>query len=338
MRALPSMLPDLGTLTHDLNCALQKSGHVDGHVSIVSREVNSRTSTWPSEIVTCHVHDGSELRLFCKYGGRAVDDTCGHRGGITYEAEVYRHVLQPLPFSTPRFYGAYTNPLTGITSLALEHIHGARRIGGKSDPEAKQPIGGKSDPGAALRLAAGWIGRFHAANETRLSLAATALLNVYDAAYYLAWARRTSLFSGQLRGEFPWLASLCDRFEDFVPSLLAPPLTLIHGEYTVRNVLVRDEAIYPIDWESVALGAGEVDLAMLIDRWSEEDARRAEGAYQHARWPEGAPASFRHRLDVARVYIQLRWLGDRPERTHDIGRRWRFEHLQRDAERLRAYK
>lgn len=324
MDASPSLLLDLPMLTHYLRCALRTSGSVDDGVLIICREPNIYTSTSSSEIVTCRSRDGSDLRVFCKYGGREIHDSYGHRGGLPYEAEVYRHALQPLPLSLPRFYGAHTDPTTGTTLLALEYVHGAERLALTAAAEA------------ALGLAARWIGCFHAANEKRLSQPSMTWFNMYDRAYYLAWARRTSLFAGELHREFPWLASLCDRFEEFVPALLASPLTLIHGEYTMSNLLIRNGAIYPTDWESAAVGPGEIDLAMLIDGWPEEDAQRAEVEYQRTRWPEGAPEAFRHRLDVARMYIQLRWLGDRPETTLDKRFRWRFETLRRDEELLGA--
>jgi len=41
-----------------------------------------------------------------------------------------------------------------------------------------------------------------------------------------------------------------------------------------------------------AVGAGEIDLAMLIDRWPEEFARRAELEYKHACWTEGRQRPF----------------------------------------------
>lgn len=254
MRISFSRSPDLQTLTFGLNAIFRSNGYADSQVSVLKRKRNSYVSTFPNGIVACRFNDGSELRLFYKYGVSPNHNaTYGHRGGIAYEAAVYRHILQLLQVSMPTFYGAYTDITTGKTLLILEYLH-------NSAPIIETP-----EPAAALNSAAHWIGQFHAANEARLSRAPMPFLHTYNAAYYLAWAHRTSLFAGHLHRRFPWLATLCKRFEEFVPALLAPPPTVIHGEYTPANVLVRDGIIYPIDWESAAIAMGEIDLAILTD-------------------------------------------------------------------------
>jgi len=270
-------------------------------VTVLAREPHSYVSTFPSEIVTCRFNDRSELRLFYKYGACHSHNDYGHWGGIAYEAEVHRHVLLPLQVSVPTFYGAYTDRTIGKTLLILEYLHNSVRI--NLTPE----------PAAAISLAARWIGRFHAANEARLLSAPMPFLNTYDAAYYLAWARQVSLFASQWHRHFPWLATLCKRFEEFVPSLLAPPPTVIHGEYTLHNVLIGGGIIYPIDWESAAIAVGEVDLAILTDGWPAEIVQQCELENRRACWPEGVPADFEQPLDAARLYLHFLWLGNRPD-------------------------
>ena len=182
-------------------------------------------------------------------------------------------------------------------------------------------------------MAARWIGRFHAANEARLSSTPLPFLNTYDSAYYQGWARRTSLFAGPVQQRFPWLTTLCERSQVAISLLLAPPVTIIHGEYYPKNVLYRAGIIYPVDWESAAIAAGEIDLACLTDRWPAETVRECESAYQQARWPDGAPAAFAQRLAAARLYMHFRWLGDRPEwTTHQ--QYWRFKYLRAVGEQL----
>jgi len=110
-------------------------------------------------------------------------------------------------------------------------------------------------------------------------------------------------------------------------------MTIIHGEYYPKNVLYRDGIIYPVDWESAAIAAGEIDLACLTDRWPADTVRECERAYQQSRWPDGAPAAFAQRLAAARLYIHLRWLGDRPEWT-TRQQYWRFDHLRSVGEQL----
>jgi hypothetical protein len=74
-----------------------------------------------------------------------------------------------------------------------------------------------------------------------------------------------------------------------------------------------------VDWESAALGPGEIDLATLTDRRDEEVVRRCEVAYREARWPQGAPPGFTRALDLTRLYVHFRWLGE--ERGRKTGRK-----------------
>src|SRR5437868_4658197 len=101
MTTLYSKFPDLETLTAGLTFVLNSSGFDDRQLTVRDREPNIYSSGCPSEIVTCRLSNGSELRLFCKYGADARIGTGENRLGVEpwsdvpYEVEVYRHVLQP---------------------------------------------------------------------------------------------------------------------------------------------------------------------------------------------------------------------------------------------------
>jgi hypothetical protein len=279
-------------------------------------------SSYPSEIVTCQFDDGRKLQLFYKYGIHQCDDDSGHWGGVAYEAAVHRHVLQPLEVSVPRFYGAYTDIKTGKTLLALEYLHDIEHLSHATEPAV------------AMSLAARWLGQFHAANQARLASTSMPFLKTYDVAYYLAVAQRMSLVASQSHHRFPWLATLCKRFEECVASLLAPAPTIIHGEYGPENILVRNGLIYPVDWESAAIGVGETDLAILTDRWSVEIVRQCELEYQRTRWPEGAPIDFERTLNAAQLYLHFLWLGYHPDSATHPSYFWRFDPLRSAGEQL----
>jgi Phosphotransferase enzyme family len=312
------MLPDLQTLTHNLAHVLKSQ------VTIIDRQPNIYTSTFPSEIVTCRVDGGSEVQLFCKYaaGGRP-DNAYGHRGGVAYEAAVYRHLLQSSHVSTPTLYGTYTDVSTGDSWLVLEYLGTYLRVHNTT-----------RTPAPVMDSAARWIGQFHRISEERLSHVPMPWLIRYDAEYYLGWVRRTALFAGHLHQRFPWLRTLCDRSEEFIALLLTSSLAVIHGEYYPMNVLFRSGTVYPVDWESAAIAAGEIDLAALADNWPVKIARRCELEYQRARWPEGSPADFERRLYAARLYLYFRWLGDRPNWTTQARNLHRFAQLRSVGERL----
>ena len=264
-------------------------------ITILSREPNVYVSTFFNEIVTCRLPDGSVRRLIAKRGGVHSYPTYGHRGGVPYEAKVYRSVLEPLGMSTPRFYAAHADPATGETTLLIDYV------------DAALPV---SADRHALLAAARWIGTFHRLNEPRVDQLAGTITR-YDADYFLGWVRRTLEFSGEANQ--PWLPVLGRAFEALADELLMVPVTVIHGEFYPKNILVHDDVITPVDWESAAIGAGEIDLASLTTDWSDDVRKACEADYERARWPEGGHAALERRLAIATMYLLFRWLGDSNE-------------------------
>jgi hypothetical protein len=122
MHSSHQQYPDLQTLTENISSTLSNDCSPNEQVSILAREPNSLASTFPSEIVTCQLADGSELRVICKYSVERSYNTYGHQNGLSYEAKVYRHVLQPLQISSPKYYGAHQNSISGETWLILEYF------------------------------------------------------------------------------------------------------------------------------------------------------------------------------------------------------------------------
>ena len=317
MTSLSSQFPDHQVLTNALSSIL--SGGGSDPIRILDRSPLEEGS-FLKEIVTCSFDDGTQSKFFCKYTGGFNHNCHGHRGGVAYEAAVYQNVLLPLKVTKPVFYGSHISSTSGEAMLVIEHLDDALRINKHEEAEA------------AMTLAARWIGEFHSFNESRIC--DTPDLNFYDAKYYLGWAARTAEFAGELHSTFPWLVTLCSRFEEIVPLLLVAAPTVIHGEYYPRNILFRDGTIYPVDWESAAIGAGEIDLVTLTEAWPKEVVRECESEYRRARWPSDPPTSFERTLAAARLYLQFRWLGDQPGWTTARSALWRFEELRIAGERL----
>ena len=322
-RSLRALLPDVDTLACGLKAALKTDGCP---LTIVERQPQIYASSYPSEIVRCRFADGSERQILCKYATGLDHNTYGHRGGVAYEADVYRHVLEPLRTSTPRFYGSLAEVSSRGAWLLIEYIaEGVRADEAQSPPEA-------------LRRAAGWIGHFHSANEARLFSTPLAFLHVHDGDYYRQWARRTADFAGDWHQQLPWLAPLCSRVEMLADAFAALPRTVIHGEFTPHNTLIRGEDVCPIDWESAAIAIGEIDLAGLTDGWPSEVVLDCELEYQRARWPQSASPDFKRTLDMARLYWDLLWLGHQPARPtvrpYVERTRRRFSHLHSIGRRL----
>ncbi|HTC82009.1 MAG TPA: phosphotransferase, partial [Acidimicrobiia bacterium] len=132
-----------------------------------------------------------------------------------------------------------------------------------------------------------------------------------DAEWYQGWMDRTAGWAGVLHLRYPWLAAACRREELYEP-LLTAPHSVVHGEFTPANVLLRDGEVYPVDWESAALAPGELDLAFFTLGWPGRLRRRIEAAYARRRWPGGPPPTFEATLRAARIHACFRVLGDSP--------------------------
>jgi hypothetical protein len=326
-----SQFPTIQQLTTALQSVLAADRYALSDVSIIERQPNPKMKTFLTEVVTCRLDGATDLRLFCKYEAGRRQSSYGHRGGVRYEAEVYRRVLRSCKLTTPYFYGAYCDAVTGDTWLVLEYLNKhARANHGETYAHIK-------DDFVRLRhklgLAARWIGLFHAANQTGLSGCRESFLKTYDGDYYFGWALRTALFAETLRERYTWLPTVCRRYQE-LDLLSGLPATIIHAEYYKHNFIHLDGAIYPVDWESAAIAPGEIDLASLTERWPAEIVRHCEAEYCHARWPEGAPSGFNKTLDAARLYVEFRWLGDNAGWTTAEDRQWRFEELRAASERL----
>jgi thiamine kinase-like enzyme len=311
-------VPELETLTRVLGSVFE----ADGAVTILEREPNAYVSTFPSELVTCRPAEGDEIVVFCKYGAPHEDNAFGHKGAVWYEAQVYRQILAQVNLSAPNFYGFHRGPVTDQSWLFTEYIDGGERVDKMSDYAT------------GMGLAARWIGQFHTVTESLAGEGSTPLLTRYGEDYYRGWVNRASSFAGDRHKRFPWLATLCERYEGFLGPLLSARQTVIHGEYYPRNVLLKDGLVYPVDWEAAAVAPGEIDLASLTECWAPEIAQHSAQKYVQARWAGRAPDEFQRTMDAARIYWHFRWLGDRPARTVHPDLLPRFEQLRAASERL----
>lgn len=314
--------PELEHLTAALTFALNEVGVAEGPITVVNRRPNMYSSSYPGQIVTCKLGRGRHLHLLCKYGGRFEESSFNHRGSVSYEAEVYRRLLHGSRFTVPRFYGSYIDETSGSTWLFIEYLDRSLAVNKSADPKA-------------IPRAARWIASFQRTSDSLFSEIETLFLHRYSAPYFSKWAQQTSQFAGPaLHRRFPWLRSLCSNFGECVGILASGPKTIIHGEFYPHNVLIHCRAVYVVDWQSAAIAAGEIDLAALTDSWSRQIVQECESVYERIRWPDGAPADFRHRLGLARLYWLFRWLGQCEEWTRDSSLMPRFQQLRAEGEQL----
>src|SRR5258708_34428415 len=119
MDSAVSDFPDLTALTAGLTGLFCNEARAGQGVTVLNRQPAPTASTFPSEIITCQIGGGPELRLYCKYAIGDNHSKLDNRQGPAYEAAVYRHVLQPIQATTPSCHGAHTNRATAETWLIL---------------------------------------------------------------------------------------------------------------------------------------------------------------------------------------------------------------------------
>jgi hypothetical protein len=299
-------MPSTDELAHRLSGLLGRS------VSVVDR-VPLGTGTFPKELVRVRSESVDEPVLFVKFEGGVDHDNAGHRGGVSYEARVYEEVLEPAGLAEGLFIGALRSHEVRDTWLVLRFLEDGERV--------------KKVPGpGAMQAAARWIGRLHQSFEKPIAGSAPPWMIRYDETYLRLWQERAVETLDDAARTEPTISRLCDAFRnEGIPSLVSS-FTLIHGEYYPKNVLWSEGRIVPVDWESAAIGAGEIDLAMLIDGWPEDVSNACMADYSGARWPTGPVTEFPKRYFWARVYTALRWLADSPpgtmlESAHLVGLR-----------------
>jgi len=314
--------PDLTTLESVLASLLRRNGFGGGNVSILSRDPNAYVSTYPSEILKCRFSEEGEHTLVVKYQFAGWDIySYGHRRGVEYEAAVYRDVLQPVQVSAPKFYGVYRDHTTGGTWLFIEFVEAASRIKSMENSDD-------------LALCAEWLGRFHSRYEAADTTARLNFLISYDAEYYRGWAQRAMHFAETLGEPIDRVASMATAYEECINSLLKSAPTVIHGEFYPKNILFKGQKIYPVDWESAAIAVGEIDLASLTEGWGSRVTKICEDAYRRSRWGDEIPSDSERRLAAARVYLQIRWLGENLE--YATAGRWRFDLLYDLVDKFKA--
>ncbi len=297
-------------------------------IAIVDRQKNNHTSTFPSEIVTCRTSDGSLLKLLCKCVSHKLDTVDPRPIEPLYEIDVYRYVLAPSPLTAPKFHGAWINDASGAAWLVIEWLNQCRRLVHFEDHQT------------AMQAAATWIGAFHALNESRLPQPELSFLDRFDLQHYRRKLEQMQTATKGLITDYPWLSHLFEEFGKVIRILLSAKQTIIHGEYYPSNILYGAAGVYPVDWETAAVAAGEIDLATLTENWPQEVVERCRQAYVQARYANAtADWDFERRLAAARLYVQFHWLRYeynplRPQWSLKTSGAWRFDQLHEAGRQL----
>ena len=289
----PGRKPSRAALVRGLTQVLAGEIGARGPFRITHRRTSPRSSTYLADVIRVRFADGSSEHLLCKHSA-GTEPTPPHRG-VEYEAAVYERLLRHAPCAVARYWGHFADAETGCFTLVIRF-----HPGGMSAAEA-------CDQGG-VTAAARWLADFHAWGEARVATPDWQFLTRYDADYYLTWLDRTCELARPRAAEYPWLERVAAVYRDHVPLLVARRPTCIHGEFTTGNSFWADGRIMPIDWETAAIGPGEIDLAVFTCDWDLEDVREIEAAYVERRWQGAPPADFEATMLAARLYANLHWI------------------------------
>ncbi len=192
--------------------------------------------------------------------GTAVVAKCCHTASAHIERLVYEEILCRLPVTAPRYYGFVEE--NAHTSWIFLNDVGRQQYAPLADEERA--------------LAAEWLGRLHV---TAAPLAGAAQLPDQGPAHYLAHLReaRDAIRRNRRHPELTdrhgqTLDALARRLDELeicwsaLESFAAScPRTLVHGDFSPKNVYVQSQAsrrvLLPIDWETAGWGIPAVDLA-----------------------------------------------------------------------------
>ena len=302
-------LPDNELLADQLSRLFP--GTVEQPVEIVSRLPFKGSSTFPAEVIYCKLPGERVLPLFAKYLAGLGPNNHGHRGGVEYEIRIYDEVLRMLPLSKASYWGKCFFPGSNETLLLMEYLEGTFSL--KGNPDINHYL-----------RAAAWAARLHLYYENKVP----SFVKVYDRDYYFVWTKRMQQELSIIAAH-PWLNDVISYFHEHIDILIGAPQTLIHGEYYSKNILIRDEDVYPIDWESAAYAPGEIDLASIIEARKEEVVTQIKKSYIATRFTDGAfdEAIFEKRLCMAQLYLHFRFFFPKREE-------WRYDHIMAIAKKL----
>jgi len=256
---------------------------------VMSRRISINKGTFPAEIVTCKLSQGNEVIVLCKYapkGNKRYEE-------LEYEGMIYNSIINHIQLPKIECYKKLYFGENGHDGawLVLEYLENSVQLISK-EPDS-------------FYKAAEWIARFHNLFDSK----PFDLVKVYHEVFYLSILNYVQSLAENLDSRFSWFLELCSFFSANIKILTAPPQTLIHGEFYGKNILVKDNIIYPVDWETAAIGPAEMDLAALTDGKDETRANFAISGYKAERWSnQTIPESFELRLLLAKIFYPLHWV------------------------------
>lgn len=301
-----------------LEQVLSSEGGTDCRIQTLRRHLCPYSSTYPIENLEIELEPGLLLSVIFKDLSPAARLSTAQKVRPWFlcepwrEIEAYQYILKHRSMDTPVFYGAHAAPELEQYWLFLERVDG--------------PLLWQADGFESWELAARWLARFH--NEWAIDgfpqkLSESSHILRYDEAYFNVWLTRAMEFL-RLKHEANcpalWhrIKQLAAGYSQVVKHLLELPFTVIHGEFYPSNIIMRRTSqglkVCPVDWESVSLAPGLMDLAALVSGdWDADQKRRLIAVYRdslepdHA-WPPSLP-DLVEAVDDCQLHLAIKMLG-----------------------------
>ncbi|MCU1455890.1 MAG: hypothetical protein JWN46_4036 [Acidimicrobiales bacterium] len=247
-----------------------------GRVSAVAKEPVGTGQVADTVRLTLDWEPGSHgpATVVVKVAAAAPESRSAARFTRTYEVEAgfYRDLAPSLPVRAPRCYYVDHEPDTDRYVVVLEDLAPARA--------GDQLVGCSPDEAAA---AIDELAALHAPRWGDPALASIPWLHRHsDLSVELGVQVFGGLAPGFLERYGPELSpEASDLVERFIPRLRAylgdrpGPWTVAHGDFRADNLLFGGDRVAVVDWQTVAHGPAEADVAYFLGGSVTTDVRRA---------------------------------------------------------------
>lgn len=257
-----------------MQALLREAGH---DVRVASVRAEPVGSGQIGETVRFHVGyagaSDAPPTLIGKFASTDATSLTVARNWSLYEREVrfYRELAPSARIALPRFYGARIDA-AGAFALLLEDLAPARpgdQFAGLSDAHAERAVR------EAARLHAAFPDAGARADLAWLDTAAHAQPFYTADIFRTAWPAFVDRYAASLTDDHRRVGDALAEGYEVYDRPRATPRCITHNDFRPDNMLFDDSRLVVVDWQSVALGHGAVDVAYLVGGAYDAGARRA---------------------------------------------------------------
>jgi hypothetical protein len=272
-------------------------------VESVQRRRSAFSSFYASDVLTCRLTSGGEIKVFLKDFGSYDHPKDGLVERRERERAVYRDLLSRAELGTARYYASAWDEAAGRFWLFLEYVEG--------EPVRHHEFEYWVPPAAWLGIMQGYFAR----HATLWSSCAELIR--HDDSFFRDTASRALRSVHRFSPDYARrLEPVVRRYDAAVRVMADQPKTFVHGTYRPAQIIVNRTGpairFCPVDWEKAAIGSGLYDLTFLADGFKPPRLDQILNAYLTAAKDHGAPVcgrdEMRYVMDCFRLHRVMNWL------------------------------